>query len=238
VDRIVVSMLHYLYYVNFLLAVFNLIPGFPLDGGRVLRSYLWHRSGSLRQATRSAARVGEVFAAGFMLVGLASMLMMHFVPGLWLILIGMFLKKSAVREHQSFEARVSLQDVTLRDIMAPPVAVNTSMTIADFVNGYVFHYHNRVFPVLELNRFVGMVDVRAIKGVPAEDWPVAKIGAFLADPSTYTTFSPDMDATEALKTLIGKNYQYAPVVQNENLLGLITRDDLFKVISLKSEIAA
>src|SRR3989442_15477100 len=91
VSGIVVEMLHYVYYVNFLLAVFNLIPGFPLDGGRVLRSYLWHRSGDLRQATKSAARVGRIFAMTLIGIGFAAALRMHIIPGVWLILIGLFL---------------------------------------------------------------------------------------------------------------------------------------------------
>jgi Zn-dependent protease/predicted transcriptional regulator len=238
VDRIVIEMIHYLYYVNFLLAVFNLIPGFPLDGGRVLRSYLWYRSGNLQKATKSAARVGEVFAILLMATGLWSVISSHFVPGIWLILIGLFLKNSAENEYRSFELRVGLQDMTLREIMVPPVAVTTSMTISQFVNDYVFHYHYRVFPVLELNRFIGMIDVRSIKGVPPSEWPTTKIGGFLSDPSTYCVLDPDMEATDALRVLMARNCNKANVVRNGVLLGILTRADLFKLISLKRDIAA
>src|SRR5262249_9855380 len=150
IDRLVAETIHYLYYVNFLLAVFNLMPGFPLDGGRVLRSYLWHRSGSLTAATKSAARVGKIFAMTLMGVGLLAIFAMHFIPGVWLMLIGLFLKSTAENEYRSFELRVGLQDMSVREIMTPPIAVNTSMTISQFVNDYVFHYHHRTFPVLEL----------------------------------------------------------------------------------------
>jgi Zn-dependent protease/CBS domain-containing protein len=238
VDRIVVEMLHYLYYVNFLLAAFNLIPGFPLDGGRVLRSYLWYRSGNLGQATKSAARVGEVFAMMLMGMGAFSLVMSHFVPGIWLILIGLFLKSSAEKEYKSFELRFGLQDMTLQEIMVPPIAVNTSMTISQFVNDYVFHYHYRVFPVLELNRFVGMIDVRSIKAVPPEDWPTTKIGPFLSDPSTYCVLDPGLEATDALRLLMSRNCSKAPIVRKDELVGIITRSDLFKLISLKRDIAA
>jgi Zn-dependent protease/predicted transcriptional regulator len=238
VDRIVIEMIHYLYYVNFLLAAFNLIPGFPLDGGRVLRSYLWYRSGNLRQATQSAARVGEVFAVMLMGIGVLSVVMTHIVPGIWLILIGLFLKNSAENEYRSFELRFGLQDTTLREIMVPPIAVDTSMTISQFVNDYVFHYHYRVFPVLELNRFVGMIDVRSIKGVPPEDWPTTKIGGFLSESSTYCVVDPDMEATDALRLLMQQNCSKAPIVRKGELVGIITRSDLFKLISLKRDIAA
>jgi Zn-dependent protease/predicted transcriptional regulator len=238
VDRMIVEMIRYLYYVNFLLAAFNLIPGFPLDGGRVLRSYLWHRSGNLSQATKSAARVGVIFAVTLMVLGLAAALLRHIIPGVWLILIGLFLKSSAEKEYRSFELRFGLQDLKLREIMTPPVAVDTSMTISQFVNDYVFHYHYRVFPVLELNRFAGMIDVRSIKRVPPGDWSTTKIGGFLSDPSTYCVLNPDIDATNALRQLINQNCSKAAIVKTGELMGILTRSDLFKLISLKRDIAA
>jgi len=237
-DRIVAEMISYLYYVNFLLAAFNLIPGFPLDGGRVLRSYLWYRSGDLGRATKSAARVGELFAMTLMGLGLVSILSMHIIPGVWLILIGLFLKSSAETEYRSFELRSGLQDMRVSQIMAPPIAVNTSMTISQFLNDYVFHYHHRVFPVLELDRFVGMIDLRAIKGVPANDWPTSKIGPYLSDPSTYTVLDPDMAATDALRLLLPQTNTKSPVVRNGRLMGILTRADLFKLVSLKRDLAA
>jgi len=237
-DRIVVEVVHYLYYVNFLLAAFNLIPGFPLDGGRVLRAYLWHRSGNLSKATRSAARVGELFAMTLIGFGLLSVLAMHIIPGVWLILIGLFLKNSAQTEYRAFELRFGLQDLKVREVMTPAVAVDTSMTISQLVNEFVFHYHYRTFPVVELGRFIGMIDVRSIKGVPAADWPTTKIGPYLSDPSTYATVDPDIDATDALRVLLARNCSTAPVVRNGTLLGILTRSDLFKLVSLKRDIAA
>ncbi len=236
--RLTIEVIHYLYYVNFLLAAFNLIPGFPLDGGRVLRSYLWHRSGDLRQATKAAARVGEIFAITLMVIGLLSVFAMHIIPGVWLMLIGLFLKSSAENEYRSFELRVGLQDMKLAEIMTPAVAVDTSMTISQFVNDYVFHYHYRVFPVVELGRFIGMIDVRSIKGVPPNEWPSTKIGGFLSDPSTYHVLDPNMDATDALRLLMTQDSSKGVVVRNGTLMGVLTRSDLLKLISLKRDIAA
>jgi CBS domain-containing protein len=237
-DRIVIAVVHYMYSVNFVLAVFNLVPGFPLDGGRVLRSYLWHRSGNLRKATRSAARVGELGAMVMMGLGLLSALTMHIIPGVWLILIALFLKNSAQNEYRSFELRLGLQNMSVRDIVTPAVSVNTSTTISQFVNDYVFHHHHRVFPVLERGRFVGMVDVRSIRSVPPADWPTTKIDAYLSDPSTYRVLDPDTDATDALKLFMTENCSRAPIVKNGVLYGILTRSDLFKLVSLKQEIAA
>jgi Zn-dependent protease/predicted transcriptional regulator len=238
VERIVLETFHYLYYVNFLLAVFNLIPGFPLDGGRVLRSFLWARNGDLRKATHQASRVGAIVASTLMGLGLVTIVMMHIIPGVWLMLIGLFLKKSAETEYQSFELRFGLKDMKLREIMTPPITVDSSTPISKFVNDYVFHYHYRTFPVLELGRFIGLIDVRSIKSVPPADWPMTKIGGFLSDPSTYCVLDPETDATDALRILMAQNCTKAPVVRNGALIGMLTRGDLFKLIALKREIAA
>ena len=238
VDRIVVEMLRYLCYVNFLLAAFNLIPGFPLDGGRVLRSYLWYRTGNLRQATRSAARVGQILAVSLMVLGLAATLLMHVLTGIWLILIGLFLKRSAQTEYQSFEVRLGLRDLTVRQIMTPPVAVDISMTVSEFVNEYIFRYHHRAFPALDKDRFVGMVDVRSIRRVPSSEWPSTKIATCLSELRTYCVLDPDVDAAEAFRVLTARNCSRAPVVRDGSLLGILTRSDLLKLIALRQEIAA
>ncbi len=238
VERIVLETFHYLYYVNFLLAVFNLIPGFPLDGGRVLRSFLWYRNGDLRKATREASRVGQIFATVMMGLGLITILLMHIIPGVWLILIGLFLKKSAETEYQSFELRLGLKDMKLREIMAPPVAVPSSTTISEFVNDYVFHHHNRTFPVVDNGRFIGMIDVRSFKGIPPDQWPSTPIGRFLSDKASFCVLDPDTDATDALRILMTQNCDKASVVREGTLFGMLTREDLFKLIALRREIAA
>src|SRR4029078_5857126 len=111
---------------------------------------------------------------------------MHMVPGIWLMLVGLFLKRSAAAEYESFEVRLGLQDMKIKDVMAPPIAVDSSATISQLINDYVFHHHQRVFPVLENGHFIGMIDVRSIRGVPAEEWSTTKIGGYLSNSSTYS----------------------------------------------------
>jgi Zn-dependent protease/predicted transcriptional regulator len=238
VEGIVGASLQYIYSINFLLAAFNLVPAFPLDGGRVLRSWLWGRTGNPAQATRTAARVGSIFATILMAVGLFSLLTLHIIPGIWSILLGLFLRKSADAEFQSFEVRFRLQDMKLRQIMTPPVAVETSTSISDFVNEFVFRYHNRVFPVLENSRFAGMVDVRSIKGVPASEWPTTSISGFLSRSDTYCVVGPEANADEVLAQLLSERCHEAAVVQDGILIGVLSRSDIFKIASLKSDLAA
>jgi len=237
-ERIVLEMLHYLYYVNVVLGVFNLIPGFPLDGGRVLRSFLWANSGSLQDATRQASAIGRLVANGMMAVGLVTIFMTHIIPGAWLMLIGLFLKRSATHEYQAFELRVGLQNTKLREIMVPAIAVDNSISISEFVNDYVFRYHYRTFPVVENGRFAGMINVRSIKRVPPSEWPTTKIGAYLSPASEYCVLDPEAEATDALLILVSHNCSKAPVVCDGVLLGILTRDDLYKLVALRRDIAA
>ena len=238
VERIVLETFHYLYYVNFVLGIFNLIPGFPLDGGRVLRSFLWARGGDLRNATRQASGVGRFIANLMMAIGLVTILMTHIIPGAWLMLIGMFLKRSAANEYESFETRLGLQNMKLRDIMVPAIAVDNSISISELVNEYVFHYHYRAFPVLKNGRFIGMIDVRSIKGVPPSEWPTTKIAAYLSNAKDYCVLDPETDANDALHILMSRNCSKAPVVSNGVLLGILTRSDLHKLVALRRDIAA
>jgi Zn-dependent protease/predicted transcriptional regulator len=238
VERIVLETFHYLYYVNFVLGIFNLIPGFPLDGGRVLRSFLWVRSGDLRNATRQASGVGRFVANLMMAIGLVIILMTHVVPGAWLMLIGLFLRRSAANEYESFETRLGLQNMKLRDIMVPAIAVDNSISISELVNEYVFHYHYRAFPVLKHGRFIGMIDVRSIKGVPTAAWPTTKIAGYLSDARDYCVLDPETDANDALHILMSRNCSKAPVVSNGVLLGILTRSDLHKLVALRRDIAA
>jgi len=237
-ERIVLETFHYLYYVNFVLGIFNLIPGFPLDGGRVLRSFLWAKSGNLRAATRQASAVGRFVATSMMVIGLVTILRMHVIAGAWLMLIGLFLKRSAANEYQAFELRIGLQNMKLHEIMAPAIAVDSSTSISEFVNEYVFHYHYRAFPVVENHRFVGMIDVRSIKGVPPAEWPTTKIGAYLSAASEYCVLDPETEATQALHILMSRNCSRAPVVSDGALLGILTRSDLYKLVALRRDIAA
>jgi Zn-dependent protease len=238
VDRLTAVTLHYLVLVNLLLAAFNLLPGFPLDGGRVLRSYLWHRIGDFGKATRVAARVGGGFAMAMIVIGFLGIASMHFMFGVLLLLIGLFLRKSAESEYRSYQMRTSLEDVVVRDIMVPPVAVNKGTSIADFVNQYVFHYHDRVFPVVDRGRFVGMIDLGKVKKVPATDWSDTYIDAYMSDSSDYCVLEPLMDGRDALKLLIECRMPKAPVVANDAVVGSLTRSDLLEVIALKSDLAA
>jgi len=238
IGRIESEALRYLTYVNFLLALFNLIPGFPLDGGRVLRSYLWYRSGSLVQATRLASGIGAAFATAMMGLGLVGVVTGRFMIGIWLFVIGLFLKKSAENEYRSFQLRSTLEHLKVSDIMSPPVAVNKGTTITDMINHYVFHYHDRVFPVVDRGRFIGMIDLRKLRKVPAAEWPNTYIDAYMADSSDYCVLDPDMDARETMRLLLECPLPKAPVVRNDVLLGFLTRTDLVEVIALKNDLAA
>jgi CBS domain-containing protein len=126
----------------------------------------------------------------------------------------------------------------LSAIMTPPVAVDAGASVSEFVNEYVFRHHRRAFPVVEDGMFAGMIDVRSIKGVAPSAWPFLTIRKFLLNPDTYCILTPDLDAGEALRRLTAGQRPEAPVVLNGVLLGMLSRNDVLNLISVKSDLAA
>jgi predicted transcriptional regulator len=137
----------------------------------------------------------------------------------------------------AYALRFGLQDMKLREIMTSPVAVHSSMTILQFVNEPVFHYHYRVFPVLELDRFAGMIDVRSLRNLPPQDWPTRKSENVFRIRRHTAFLNPDLNATDALRLLVSRNCGGARRAKR-TLIGILARPDLFKLISPKQEMAA
>src|SRR5262249_28718254 len=147
-------------------------------------------------------------------LGLFSLVAIHIVAGIWLLIIGVFLKNSADKEYRAFELRAGLEGLTLRQIMSPAVAVDVSMPGSGFVSDYVFHYHDRTFPVVENGRFAGLIDLRSIKRIPVNEWPEVRIGGYLSNPSSFLILDPDLEAGEALRLLANGTRTCAPIVRD------------------------
>src|SRR5262249_5237396 len=141
-------------------------------------------------------------------------------------------------EYVSFQMRTTLGDGRVSDIMAPPVGVNKGTTIADLVNQFVFHYHDRIFPVVDRGRFIGMIDIQKLKKVPTADWPNTYIDAYMSEPPEYCILEPETDTRTALRLLTESVMPKAPVLAGDALVGSLTRKDLAEVIALKSDLAA
>ena len=233
----VTGVLSYLGLLNGILAVFNLVPAFPLDGGRVLRSMLWAWSKDLRWATWWASKTGSILGLTGIGFGLLTMISGSLVPGLWWILLGMFVRFAADSSYYQLEAGRTLAGKTVGTLMtADPVTVAPDMTIETLVNDWIYRHHIEFFPVLEDGRLVGCVSTSEVKRVPNDKWKETIVGDIMAASGPQNTVDADADAAEALEKMQRSGTSRLLVVRSGTLAGVITLKDLLKLIALKMDL--
>ena len=227
----------YLSYLNLLLAAFNILPAFPLDGGRVLRSALWKWKGSLRRATRTAARIGSLFGTLLIILGVASVLIGDFIGGIWWFLIGMFMRSAAQSSYRQVLIQKALEGTPVSNIMSKnPVTVSPSLTIGELVENYIYKYHFKMFPILEDGKLAGCVTTRQVKEVPREEWNLRRVGDIGSHCSPENAVGPEYDAVKALGLMSRTGNRRIMVVKNGQLMGIISSKDLLSYISEKMDL--
>lgn len=218
--------------INVLLGFFNMIPGFPLDGGRVLRSILWWATGDLKRATFWASGVGRFFGLLLMVFGVAMIFGFQVpvfgsgvVPGFWLVLIGWFLRSAAQGSYQHLLLRQSLEKVTAGQLMRSQIAkVPPQISVHSFIDDYVFELEQRFFPVSEDGRFVGMVSASDAKSVPADERDRTPVREIMTPASEVESLSPDDPVLDGLAEIARRGV--IPVVRGGEILGLLASTDL------------
>ena len=233
----VVGVLAYLASINGILALFNLVPAFPLDGGRVLRAVLWYWKGSLRWATRVASWVGGAFGIALIALGVWRVLTGDFVGGMWWFLIGLFVHAAARASYQQVLIREGLRGVPVRQLMTPdPISVPPSIDLAQLIDNYVYRYHYNMFPVVEDDRLVGCVGMNEVKRVPRERWASTAVSSIMQRCSAATAIRGDQDAMEVLSLMSRTGNSRLLVTEGDRLVGMITLKDMLKFLSLKLEL--
>lgn len=237
---LVAGVVQYLAFINAALGVFNLLPGFPLDGGRVLRAVLWWRTGSLRKATRTAADAGKGLALGLVFLGALQILLAGaLVGGLWLVFIGMFLRGMAEAGYQSLVLRQALEEVTVADVTTRnPVTVSPDLSIRELVDDYLLAHGYRAFPVVEGGKVRGLISVAELRGLPADRRATTTVRELMVPVTEDLRVEPDLALTEALKTKIPK----APggrllVMRGEHLVGMLTKTGLAHFVEIRHALA-
>ncbi|HEX9768303.1 MAG TPA: site-2 protease family protein [Kiloniellales bacterium] len=227
----------YLAGINGLLAAFNLLPAFPLDGGRVLRAALWHWRGDLHAATRTASRNGELFGFALILLGVFNVIGGNFIGGMWWFLIGLFLRQAAKTSYiQLWTQEIFKGEPVHRFMSRDPVAAPDDITVAEFVRDYVYAYHHDLFPVTHQGHLTGYVLVRDIKKVPQESWDRYELSA-LATPCTEdNTISSRSDVLRALAQMRRTGNSRLMVVEGDELVGVLVLKDLLELIALKIDL--
>jgi Zn-dependent protease/predicted transcriptional regulator len=226
-SRPLAGTLGYLAWVNLVLAVFNLVPGFPLDGGRLLRSAIWKATGSLSRATRIASVSGQ--AVGWLLVagGVAFLLAGDLAGGIWFAFIGWFLVQAARSSYQELQLRNLLRGVEAEDVMAGSLLrIPPDLTLQQAVDGYFMRYDHSAFPVDEHGRTIGLLTLRGVRRVPSQEWSTRRVREHMVPLDDQVLVAPHARMDDVLGKLEDGEANRVLVVQDGEVVGIITPSDL------------
>jgi Zn-dependent protease/CBS domain-containing protein len=231
------GVIYYIAYINGILAAFNLVPAFPLDGGRVLRSILWGVKGNMRWATRVSSAIGSAFGVALLILGVFEFIRGNIIGGVWMFLIGLFLRSAAQMSYQQLLVRKALEGESVRRFMnANPVSVQDSLTVEQLVEEYIYKYHYKMFPVMSGDKLVGCITTRQVKEIPREKWNSETIREAASPCSPENTIPPQTDAVKALAMMSQGGVSRLLVVERDHLVGVVTLKDLLDFFSLKVEL--
>lgn len=235
----VLGVLGYLASINVILAVFNMVPAFPLDGGRVLRSALWRWKKDLRWATRVASGVGQAFAYLLIGLGVFDLINGSLINGIWWILIGLFLRHAAQSSYQQLQTRRALEGEHVSRFMnSVPVTAPSGISVAQFVNDYIYRHHHKTFPVVDNGDLLGCVSTKQIKEIPRQEWDHHLVREVTVPCTSDNTITPDADAMHAISTMYRTNTSRLLVAEGGRLLGIVALKDMLDFLSLKMDLEA
>ena len=237
VPELIKAISFWLGWINILLAVFNLIPGFPLDGGRVLRSLIWWQNRDLRKATRIASNAGRGIGYLFILIGIVMIFLGAWINGLWLAFIGWFLENAAASSYRHLALQDILKGHKASELMTQDCpAVQPELTIQQMINEHILTSGRRCFPVVQHNNVLGLISIHDIKAVPHEQRATKTAGETMTPLAKLRSVGPDEDLVTVMRILTEQNINQIPVVKDGNVIGMIARDNLLSFISIRSEL--
>jgi Zn-dependent protease/CBS domain-containing protein len=228
----------YLAFINAILAGFNLVPAFPLDGGRMLRSALWGWKKNIRWATRVSSGIGSGFGILMIIFGVLQILSVNFIGGMWWFLIGMFIQGAAKASYQQLITRRALEGEPVERFMkTQTVSVRPSLSLKELVEDYVYRHHFKMFPVVDdSNKLLGCITTKQVKEIPREEWADKRVRDVAIPCSQKNTIHPKADAVEALSLMKRDGASRLMVTEGGHLVGVIALKDLLEFLSLKVEL--
>ena len=230
----------YLALINLLLAVFNLVPGYPLDGGRVLRSIIWKVTGNLKRATFIASTAGRVF--GFLLIaaGIFFFFRGSFFNGVWLAFIGWFIQSAAYMSYRQLIFEISIKGIKVKDILKDElVKVSKDISLDELVDDYFMKYRFSRFPVIpekKSQKIIGVISIHDIKAFPRQDWAKITVGEVVKTLSDNEKIDLDMEVSDAFRRMTNNNLGHLIVFDGNRIKGMITRTDVTNYIQFYSDL--
>lgn len=232
------AMLGYLGRINIALAVFNLLPGYPLDGGRLLRAYFWSRGGDLREATARAADWGAGIATGLMILGALQIFAGGLIGGLWLIFIAMFLRGAARAGHLSVVTERSLAGARVRDLMVDsPITIAPDAALAEAIDDTFLRHGFTGYPVVDDGRPVGVLSLSDVQRCPAEERGNRRVSEFMRPLTEGLVIAPNASAIDALRKMDESDSGRLLVIENGRLVGFLTRSGIARFTKLRMALA-
>lgn len=231
------TVLRYLAQINLVLALFNLVPAFPLDGGRILRALLWNRSGNLLDATRLAARAGMTFAYVLIATGIVLVFVGGQFAGLWQVVLGLFLLTAATGAYQRQLMATTLKDRTVADLMTRrAIFAAPDMTLSDLVDEIVLMRRVSFVPVVEDRVLLGYVDLDILARIERDNWTTTRIDDVFIAADGDNTIPPDMPATELIERLTRSDRRKYMVAEGRTLLGVVSASDVMRFMALARQV--
>ena len=230
----------YLAEINIILGVFNLLPGYPLDGGRVLRSIIWKATGNLKRSTFIASITGRVFGFILIAVGIVFVFTGNFLNGVWFALIGWFLQSAAYLSYRQLIFDTSIKGVKVKDIISEDiVTVVQETTIQELVDDFFMKYRFSRFPVItniHSKKLIGVISIHDIKAFPRDQWDNITVGEIVKSISDAEIVSEDIEVSEAIKQMTKSNSGHLVVMAGGRIKGMLTKTDVMNYMQFYSEL--
>jgi Zn-dependent protease/CBS domain-containing protein len=233
-DQRAAALFGYLALLNALLGGFNLIPGFPLDGGRVLRAVVWQLTGSMRRGLEVAVGVGQLVGYGLMAWGVVLVLDGNAFNGIWIAVIGWFLQGAGAGQLRQVRSEERLRGLTVHDVMRPDTtAVGPNATVEALIEEYLVPGNRRAVPVVDGERLVGMITLGDIQGVPPQARAVTRVVDVMGGRAGVISVGPATPLAEALEAMLAGDFEQLPVLADGRLVGVLSRADIVRQIQLR-----
>jgi CBS domain-containing protein len=215
-----------------------MIPGFPLDGGRVLRAIMWWIMGSVERSTRAAARVGQAIAVLFIAFGIFRFFEGAGLGGLWLAFIGWFLLQAASATYLQVQTGTLLRGLQVKDLMSTDFeTVTSNLSLHEFVNQRLMKTGRRCFLVMQNGQLLGMITANEVRKIEPSRWPLKQVGDVMRPVSEIHFVNPDMPALEALEIMSREDVHQLPVISNGRVEGIVTRAHVLEVLQSRSQLS-
>jgi len=235
--RTVISITNYLFILNLFVGIFNLTPGFPLDGGRILRAALWQYYKDMRKATAIASGFGKAFAYFLMALGFLSLFTGSIISGVWFIFIGLFLQEAADMSYRQVIMKKILSGIRVENIMTKNlVTVPADIPLNQLVDEYFFKHRYTSFPVIEDDTLLGLITLHDVKEIPRERWAETSAKETMTALGSELVIDKKADIMEALSKMAATGFGRLLVIEDSKLIGIVSQRDITRLFEFKKEI--